>query len=73
MISTRESTAPAEPDVDTVLYDHQRQEYVVVLVADSTGITVQRADGQMYYPRSPVEKEYGSRWTPSDRRPEWDA
>jgi hypothetical protein len=73
MISTRTSAVPAEPDIGAVLYDHQRQEHVVVLVADSTGITVQRTDGQIYPPRSLFEKEYGSRWTPSDRHPEWDA
>ncbi|WP_273838223.1 hypothetical protein [Halococcus sp. PRR34] len=71
MISKRASTVPTEVNVGTVLYDHQHQENIVVLVVDSTGITLQRADGQMYVPRSLFEKKYGSQWTPSDDCPEW--
>ena len=71
MISTRTSAVPVELDSETDRYDHQRQGHVVVAVIDSTGITGQRAVGQVYLPRSLFERNHGLRWIPGDGCLEW--
>lgn len=73
MISTCTSAVLVELDSGTARYDYQCQEHVVVAVIDSTGITVQRAAGQVGLPRSLFERNYDLRWIPGDGCLEWSA
>lgn len=70
MPSTSTSTLPAGVKAGLVLYDHSRQEHVVIRVIGSTGVILQRGDGQMYLSHALFREWYGSRLSPSDTYPD---